>query len=186
MAGSQLVKKFPAFYGTRRFLTAFTKAQHLSLSSEHSSPCLLSHFLKIHLNIILPSIPVSQVISFPQVPPRKPCTHLFSPHSMCPAHSILDLITRIIFGEGYRSWSSSVCSFLQLPVTSSLLGPNILHNTLFSNTASLCFSISVSDQVSHPYKSTGQIIEQVTTQWSKVLFLSKCYNVNISGKCCCW
>ena len=30
--GSQLVKKFPAFYGTRRSITAFTTARHLSLS----------------------------------------------------------------------------------------------------------------------------------------------------------
>jgi hypothetical protein len=29
---SQLVKKFPAFYGTRRFITTFTRACHLSLS----------------------------------------------------------------------------------------------------------------------------------------------------------
>jgi hypothetical protein len=28
----QLAKKFPAFYGTRRFITAFTSARHLSLS----------------------------------------------------------------------------------------------------------------------------------------------------------
>ena len=32
LTGSQLVKKFPAFYGTRRFITAFTNARHLSLS----------------------------------------------------------------------------------------------------------------------------------------------------------
>ena len=29
---SQLVKKFPAFYGTRRFITAFTSARHPSIS----------------------------------------------------------------------------------------------------------------------------------------------------------
>jgi hypothetical protein len=29
---SQLVKKFPAFYGTRRFITAFTRPHLLSLS----------------------------------------------------------------------------------------------------------------------------------------------------------
>jgi hypothetical protein len=29
---SQPVKKFPAIYGTRRFITAFTTARHLSLS----------------------------------------------------------------------------------------------------------------------------------------------------------
>ena len=32
LTGSQLVKKFFAFYGTRRFITAFTSARHLSLS----------------------------------------------------------------------------------------------------------------------------------------------------------
>jgi hypothetical protein len=28
----ELLKKFPAFYGTRRFIIAFTRARHLSLS----------------------------------------------------------------------------------------------------------------------------------------------------------
>jgi len=28
----QLVKKFPAFYGTRKFITLLTSARHLSLS----------------------------------------------------------------------------------------------------------------------------------------------------------
>jgi len=32
LTGSQLVKKFPTFYGTRRFITAFTRARNLSLS----------------------------------------------------------------------------------------------------------------------------------------------------------
>ena len=32
VTGSQLVKKYPAFYGTRRFITAFTSAHRLSLS----------------------------------------------------------------------------------------------------------------------------------------------------------
>ena len=31
--GVQLVKKFPGFYGNRRFITAFTSVRHLSLSS---------------------------------------------------------------------------------------------------------------------------------------------------------
>jgi len=31
LTGSQIVKKFPAFYGTRMFITAFTSARHLSL-----------------------------------------------------------------------------------------------------------------------------------------------------------
>jgi len=32
LTGFQLVKKFPAFHGTRRFITAFTSVGHLSLS----------------------------------------------------------------------------------------------------------------------------------------------------------
>jgi hypothetical protein len=31
LTGSQLVKNFPAFYGNRKFITAFTRARHLSL-----------------------------------------------------------------------------------------------------------------------------------------------------------
>ena len=36
--GFQLVKKFPAFYGTRRFITAFTSARHLPPGPGRSSP----------------------------------------------------------------------------------------------------------------------------------------------------
>ena len=61
----------------------------------------------------------------------------------CPAHFILlDFITRTIFGETYRSLSFSLCSFLHSLVTSSLLGPNILLNILFSNTLSLRSSLT--------------------------------------------
>jgi hypothetical protein len=46
-----------------------------------------------------------------------------------------------------------LCSFLHSPVTSFLLGPNILVSTLFSYTLSLCSSLNVKDQVSHPYRT---------------------------------
>ena len=48
-------------------------------------------------------------------------------------------------GEEYKTFISSLCNLLQSPVTSSLLGPNILLNTLFSNTLSLLSSRNVSD-----------------------------------------
>jgi len=120
-----------------------------------------SHFLKIHLNIILPSMPGSPVVSFsPVSPPKTLHTPLLSPtRATWPAlHILLDFITRTILGEEYRSLSSSLGSFLHSLVTSSPLGPNILVNTLFSNTLSLHFSVNLSDQVSRPYKTTGKII----------------------------
>jgi polysaccharide pyruvyl transferase WcaK-like protein len=51
-----------------------------------------------------------------------------------------------------------LCNFLPSPITSSLFGPNILLRTLFSNTLSLCSSLSVRDQISHAYKTTGRIM----------------------------
>jgi hypothetical protein len=36
--------------------------------------------------------------------------------------------------------------------------PNILLSTLFSNTLSICSSLTVRDRVSHPYRTTGKII----------------------------
>ena len=61
-------------------------------------------------------------------------------------------------GEEYTSFSSSLCYLLHSPVTSSLLDPNILLNTMFSNTLSFPSSRNVSDQVSHPYKTLATYI----------------------------
>ena len=99
-----------------------------------------SHFLKNHLNIILTSMPGSPkwFLSL-RFPHHTPYTPLLSPiRATCPAYLfLLDFITRTVLGEGYRSLSSSLCSFLHSPVTSSPLWPNILLNTLFSNTLGL-------------------------------------------------
>ena len=59
----QLVKKFPAFHGTRRFITALTTVRHLSLSwaspiqsiYPHPTSCRSVLILSTHLRLNLPS-----------------------------------------------------------------------------------------------------------------------------------
>ena len=159
----QLVKKFLAFHGTRRLITALTSVRHLSLSWASPFQSIYPHptswssilILSTHLCLGLPSglFPsgfFTKTLYIPLSPPIR---------ATCPAHLIpLDFISRTILGEEYRSFSSSLCNLLHSPVTSSLLGPNILLNTVFSNTLSFLSSRNVNDQVSRPYKTTGKII----------------------------
>jgi hypothetical protein len=48
-----LLKNFPAFYGTRRFIAVFTRVLHWSLSWAKSIQSI-SYLSKIHFNIVLP------------------------------------------------------------------------------------------------------------------------------------
>jgi len=158
LTGFQLVKIFPAFYVTRRFITAFTSSRHMFLSwarliqsipppptSWRSILILSSHVYLSLPSGLFPSGFLTKTLYTPVLPPIR---------ATFPAHLILlDFITRTELGEEERSL---VCSFLHSPVTSSLVVPNNL-NTLFSNTLSLRSSLNVSDQVSHPHKTTDKI-----------------------------
>jgi hypothetical protein len=60
LTGCQLVKKFSAFYGTWRFITAFTKARYPSLFWARSIPSMRpEHFLKTHFGTVFPFRPGS-------------------------------------------------------------------------------------------------------------------------------
>ena len=165
-------QEISTFYRTQRFITTLTSAQHLSLSWASSIQPMPLHPTSWRSILILSShlclgFPSGLFLSgFPTKILYAP--HLSPKHATCPTNPNLpDLITWIIFDEEYRSPSSSLCSFPHCPVTSSFLGLNILLSTLFSNTLSLHFSSTVSDQVAHPYETRGKIISSnfVITNW---------------------
>ena len=90
----RLLEKFTAFYGTRRFITAFTTDRHLSLfwaKYIHSMPP--SHSSKTRFNIILPSKPGSFKWSpSPRFPHQNPVCTSPLPHTCyisCPYHYLV-------------------------------------------------------------------------------------------------
>jgi hypothetical protein len=135
----QPFKNFLAFYGTRRFISRFTRSFYLSLSwdrpiqstSPHPTPPRSSLILSIHLRLGLRSglFPYGFLTN-------NLCAFLFSSRATCSAHLILlDLIILIVLGEGFKSRSSSLWSFLRPPVTPFLFGPNIPYTPLWRSAA---------------------------------------------------
>ena len=153
LTGLQPVKKFPTYYGTRRFITALTSARHLSLSWSSSIQSIPPHptswrsilILSSHLHIGSPRW--SHSLRFPH---QNPVYHSPLPHTRYmprPSHS-----SRFYHpnnnGEQYRSISSSLCRFLHPPVTLSLLGPK---SAPHSQTPSACVPPSMSATKFHTH-----------------------------------
>ena len=101
LTGLQLVKKFPAFHGTRRFITALTSVRHLSLTWARPIQSIYPHptswrsilILSTHLRLGLPSglLPSSFSTKNLYAPLSSPI------RATCPAHLIL-LKVRYILG----------------------------------------------------------------------------------------
>ena len=90
LTGLQLVKKFPAFHGTRRFITTLTSVRHLSLSWASPIQSIYPHptswrsilILSTHLSLGLPSglLPSSFPTKTLYIPLSSPI------RATCPAH----------------------------------------------------------------------------------------------------
>jgi hypothetical protein len=136
---AQLVKIFLAFYGTRRYITMFTKARHIS--SIHT---LLPFFSKTQFSIILPSM--TRFSKWPLAGFQTKTCHalIITPMpATCPACLILlDLIILLISGDEYKYEAPQYVIF-----STVLLLP--LLNTSFSNVINLRSSFNVRDSVSH-------------------------------------
>ena len=115
LTGLQLVKKFPAFHGTQRFITALTSVRHLLLSWARPIQSIYPHptswrsilILCTHLRLGLPSglFPFGFSTMTLYTPLSSPIRATCQPHLI-----LLDLITCTILGEEYKSFSSSLCN----------------------------------------------------------------------------
>jgi hypothetical protein len=142
------------------FVTVFTSARHWSLFSARLIQAISQTSVLWRNNIFL-STPMSsacllvfrfydknfvRISNFPHA--------CYMPHTVHPPW--LDHSNKICVV--YKLWSFSSWSLLQLPATSSLLCPNILLSTLFSNTLNLCSPLTVRDRLSYPSKQQVKLV----------------------------
>jgi len=122
LTGLQLVKKFLAFHGTRRFITALTSVRHLSLSSARPIQSKYPHLtswrsiliLSTHLRLGLPSGLL--LFGFPTKTLYIPLPHPYAPNAQpISFFSILSPAQYWVRGTNHLAPRYAICSSPPLP-----------------------------------------------------------------------
>jgi hypothetical protein len=139
----------------------FTTAHHWSLPSAKliqpspSHPISLRSILILSSHVRLSLLCASLFLTSPPTPPKAFLFYLYAFHMPCPSHpSRLD-------HSNYTWRTIQITNLLVMqfsPPSRHFIPPNILLGTLSSNTLSLYSSLNVGNQVSHPYRITGNIL----------------------------
>jgi len=141
LTGLQLVKKFPAFHGTRRFITALTSVRHMSLSWANPIQSIYPHptswrsilILSTHLRLGLPSG------LFPSGFPTKTSTAIMKLNVNYLYQEIHPPIKKHIFAEKQ----------LQHYLLSVLTLPNVIRIFAFDFSAAILYLFLISDTLWH-------------------------------------
>jgi hypothetical protein len=154
-----LIRKFPTFYGNRRYITVFTGPYH-EPDEWTSQPHIL--FFKIHFNIILSSTSKSPKRfhsfgfsdqNFLNISHFSRTWYMPRPsHPPCINHYNIYWKINIISPLIMRLSSASCQVLLSLSLTSKYSSRQV-----FSQTLSNCSLLMETDQVSHPYKTMGKV-----------------------------
>ena len=121
LTGLQLVKKSPAFHGTRRFITALTSVRHLSLSWTSPIQSIYTHptswrsvlILSTHLLLGLPSGLLPS--GFPSKTLYTPSPHPYAPHADIRtgmSNLVVDLCKSFAIALKNPAYCDTVCEYL--------------------------------------------------------------------------
>jgi hypothetical protein len=144
-------------YGTRRFITVFTKPRHWTLfwaswiQFSPLTPVSLRSILMLSTHLLL-RLPVVSYLRASQPKPSKHSSHAC--HMSHPPHPPWFNHPNNI---RWRIQAVKVIIMQFSPLSVFLRFRSKYLNTLFSETLSLCSSLKMRDHVSHPYSATGKI-----------------------------